>query len=43
VRAKYDDQGLKIRGTTPDQLGTATREQLAKYGKLMKEAGIKAE
>jgi tripartite-type tricarboxylate transporter receptor subunit TctC len=43
VRAKYADQGLTIRGTTPEELGAATRDQLARYGKLMKEAGIKAE
>jgi len=43
LREKYNDQGLTIRGTTPDELGRATRDQLAKYGKLMKDAGIKAE
>ena len=43
VRAKFADQGLTIRGTTPEELRTATREQLAKYEKLMKEAGIRAE
>jgi tripartite-type tricarboxylate transporter receptor subunit TctC len=43
LRAKYADQGLTIRGTTPEELGVATREQLARYGKLMREAGIKAE
>jgi tripartite-type tricarboxylate transporter receptor subunit TctC len=43
VRAKLVDQGLTVRGTSPEQLGTATREQLARYAKLMKEAGIKAE
>ena len=43
LREKYADQGLTIRGTTPEELGVATREQLARYGKLMKEAGIKAE
>jgi tripartite-type tricarboxylate transporter receptor subunit TctC len=43
VRAKFEDQGLTLRGTTPEELGVATREQLAKYAKLMKEAGIKAE
>ncbi len=43
VRAKFEDQGLTPRGTTPEELGTATREQLARYAKLMKEAGIKAE
>jgi tripartite-type tricarboxylate transporter receptor subunit TctC len=43
VREKFTDQGLTIRGTTPDELGKATREQLAKYAKLMKDAGIKSE
>jgi tripartite-type tricarboxylate transporter receptor subunit TctC len=43
LRQKYADQGLTIRGTTPEELGKATRDQLAKYGKLMKDAGIKAE
>ena len=43
VRAKFDDQGLTIRGTRPDELAAATRDQLAKYAKLMKDAGIKAE
>src|SRR5688572_24945601 len=43
LRAKYADQGLTIRGTTPDELAAATRDQLARYGKLMKEAGVKAE
>jgi len=43
VRAKLLDQGLTARGTTPAELGVATREQLARYGKLMKEAGIRAE
>ena len=43
VRAKLIDQGLTPRGTSPSELGTATREQLARYAKVMKEAGIKAE
>ena len=43
VRAKFEDQGLTPRGTTPEELGTATREQLARYATLMKDAGIKAE
>jgi tripartite-type tricarboxylate transporter receptor subunit TctC len=43
VRARLVDQGLTARGTTPAELAAATREQLARYGKLMKEAGIKAE
>jgi tripartite-type tricarboxylate transporter receptor subunit TctC len=43
VRAKLKDQGLTVRGTTPDELRAATREQLARYARLMKEAGIKGE
>jgi len=43
VREKLHDQGLTIRGSTPEELGTATREQLAKYARLFKEAGIKSE
>ena len=43
VREKLTQQGFTLQGTTPEQLASATRDQLAKYKKLMKEAGIKAE
>ena len=43
VRDKLVAQGFTLRGSTPEELGTATRAQLAKYQKVMKEAGIKAE
>jgi len=43
VRAKLLDQGLTVRGTSAEELGRLTREQLARYAKLMGEAGIKAE
>ena len=43
VRAQLLNQGLTVRGTTPAELAVATREQLARYSKVMKEAGIKAE
>jgi tripartite-type tricarboxylate transporter receptor subunit TctC len=43
VRAKLVDQGITVRGTSPDELAAATREQLARYGRLFKDAGIKAE
>jgi tripartite-type tricarboxylate transporter receptor subunit TctC len=43
VAARLKDQGLTIRGTSPGDLAKATREQLARYAKLMKDAGIKAE
>ncbi|MGE5094678.1 MAG: Bug family tripartite tricarboxylate transporter substrate binding protein [Betaproteobacteria bacterium] len=43
VRAKLTDQGITVRGTTPDELAAATREQLARYQRLFREAGIRAE
>ena len=43
VQAQLKENGLTIRGTTPEELGAATREQLARYGRLFKEANIKAE
>ncbi|HEX4779214.1 MAG TPA: tripartite tricarboxylate transporter substrate-binding protein [Usitatibacter sp.] len=43
VREKFRDQGLTPRGSSPDELASATREQLAKYARLFKEAGIKTE
>lgn len=43
VRAKLVAQGLTPRGTTPEELGTATRAQLAKYGALIRQNGIRAE
>jgi tripartite-type tricarboxylate transporter receptor subunit TctC len=43
VQAQLRDQGLTIRGTSPEELAVATREQLARYARLFKEANIKAE
>ena len=43
VREKLYAQGLSPRGTTPEELGVATRAQLAKYGALIKANGITAE
>ena len=43
VREKFNAQGLTPRGTTADDLGTMTREQFARYARLIKEAGIKAD
>ncbi len=43
VREKLRDQGLTIRGSSPEELGSATREQLARYARLIREAGIKGE
>ena len=43
VRANLLDQGLTPRGTTPEELGIATRAHLARYARLFLEAGIKAD
>jgi tripartite-type tricarboxylate transporter receptor subunit TctC len=43
VREKLAAQGFTIRGSSAEELGTATRNQLAKYQRLMKQAGIKGE
>jgi tripartite-type tricarboxylate transporter receptor subunit TctC len=43
VREKLNEQGLTPRGSSPEELGSATRDQLARYGRLFREAGIKAE
>jgi tripartite-type tricarboxylate transporter receptor subunit TctC len=43
IREQLVAQGLTPRGTTPDELGSATKAQLAKYTDLIKKAGIKAE
>ena len=43
VREKLIAQGLTPRGSTPEELRQATREQLARYATLMKQAGIKLE
>jgi tripartite-type tricarboxylate transporter receptor subunit TctC len=40
VREKLAAQGLTIRGSSAQELGTATRDQLAKYAKLIKQANI---
>src|SRR2546430_11539963 len=43
IREKLIAQGLTPRGSTPEALGQATRQQLARYATLMKQAGIKSE
>jgi tripartite-type tricarboxylate transporter receptor subunit TctC len=43
VKEKLGAQGLTPRGTTPDELGVATKAQLAKYGDLIRRNGITAE
>ena len=43
VREQLTAQGLTPRGSSADELGAATRLQLAKYAALIKKADIKAE
>jgi len=43
VREKLHAQGLTPRGTAPEELGTAMKAQLAKYGALIKQNGITAD
>ena len=43
VRDKLSAQSLTPRGSSPEELGTATRAQLAKYGELIRKNGITAE
>ncbi|MGA7806992.1 Bug family tripartite tricarboxylate transporter substrate binding protein [Bradyrhizobium sp.] len=40
VRHKLEDLGFALRGSTPEELGALTREQLAKYARLIKDMGI---
>ena len=43
VREALNAQGLTPRGSSAEELGAATKAQLAKYAALIKKAGIKAE
>jgi tripartite-type tricarboxylate transporter receptor subunit TctC len=43
VREQLNAQGLTPRGSSAEELGSATKAQLAKYAALIKSAGIKAE
>src|SRR5476651_1146260 len=40
VRHKLDDLGFTVRGTSAEELGALTRDQLAKYARVIKEMGI---
>jgi tripartite-type tricarboxylate transporter receptor subunit TctC len=43
VREKLGAQGLTPRGSSPEELRATTRDQLSKYARLFKQAGITAE
>jgi tripartite-type tricarboxylate transporter receptor subunit TctC len=40
VRRKLEDLGFAVRGSSAQELGIMTREQLAKYARVIKEMGI---
>jgi tripartite-type tricarboxylate transporter receptor subunit TctC len=43
VQHKLQDLGFTVRGSSPEELGTMTRDQLAKYARLIKQMGISNE
>jgi tripartite-type tricarboxylate transporter receptor subunit TctC len=43
VRRKLEELGFAIRGSSPEELGAMTRDQLVKYARLIKEMGISNE
>src|ERR1700684_4472519 len=40
VRRRLEDLGFAVRGSSPDELRVMTRDQLAKYARVIKEMGI---
>jgi tripartite-type tricarboxylate transporter receptor subunit TctC len=40
VRRKLEDLGFAVRGSSAEELGVMTRDQLARYARVMKEMGI---
>ena len=40
VRRKLEELGFAVRGSSPEELGSMTRDQLAKYARVIKEIGI---
>ena len=43
MREKFSAQGFEPAGTTPAEFGAYIRSEIAKWGKVIREAGIKAE
>jgi tripartite-type tricarboxylate transporter receptor subunit TctC len=40
VRHKLEDMGFVERGSSPEELGAMTRDQLSKYARVIKDMGI---
>ena len=43
VKEKMFGLGLEVAGSTPEKLGELVRSDIAKWSKVIREAGIKAE
>ena len=43
VRSKLENLGFSVRGTSAEELGAMTRDQLAKYAGVIKTMGIASE
>jgi tripartite-type tricarboxylate transporter receptor subunit TctC len=43
IRNKLENLGFTVRGSSPEELGALTRDQLAKYARVIKEMGIAIE
>jgi len=43
VKERMEAQGAEVIGSTPDEFATFIRSELARWGKVIKAAGIKAE
>jgi tripartite-type tricarboxylate transporter receptor subunit TctC len=40
IRQKLEELGFAVRGSSPEELGSLTRAQLAKYARVIKQMGI---
>ena len=43
MKARLLQQGVEVVGTTPDQLAKLMQSEISRYGKVIKDAGIKGE
>jgi tripartite-type tricarboxylate transporter receptor subunit TctC len=43
IKARYAGLGLKITGTTPEEFVALTKDQLSRYGKVIRDAKIKSD
>jgi tripartite-type tricarboxylate transporter receptor subunit TctC len=41
LRKKLSDQGADVAGSTPEQFDKLVRDEIAKWGKVVKESGAK--